>query len=250
MFHFEDSRYNRQLAMPEWGNRQQMLAEASVAVIGAGGVKSTLLYALAAAGVGHIAIFDGDCVEMSNLNRQTLFRTSDVGLPKAYQARDVLHNLNPSVDITGHHYFIDDTNIHSELSSFDFIVEGGDSPHARNRVNTFCLDRRIPYVHSSAQFSYGYVFSVVPEEKTACFACYFPNDHRRREPTGPVPVNVLSVQLAGTLGAAEVLKWLLGYRDRMITNRRLCFSSLLLSESFEYISQPRRPDCPVCSHYY
>ncbi len=251
MFDFKDERYNRQIAMPEWGpDRQARLASARVAVIGAGGVKSSLLMALVAAGIGHIRLVEFDHVDLSNLNRQVLYRTSDIGQQKGIRAQATLQDLNPEVDIELVNEKLTSSNIEALLGGYQFIVEGGDSPAGRNLVNTFSLGAQIPFVHASAQFSYGYVFSVVPEEQTACFACFFPRDYTREEHTGPVPVNVLSTLVAGTLGAAEVLRWCLGYRDRMTTNRRVCFSSLLLSSEFTTEFQPRRLDCPVCSKFY
>lgn len=250
MFQFNDTRYNRQEIMPEWGSRQNLLNAARVAVIGAGGVKSTLLMALTAAGVGTLRIIDFDRVELSNLNRQTLYSTLDIGRYKVEAACEKLTALNPGIAIDP---IIDEltlTNADTLLESFDFIVEGGRSPWGRNVVNEYCLRTKKPFVHASAQFSYGYVFSVIPTEETACFVCFFPTEYQRQESTGAVPVNVLSVQLAGTLGAAEVLKWFLGYKDKLIVNRRLCFSSLLLSGKFELFFQSRRNDCPICSKYY
>lgn len=237
--------------MPEWNQLgQARLHDASVAVIGAGGVKSTLLMSLAAAGVGHIKIIEFDHVELSNLNRQLLYRTHDIGQSKGAAARKTLSELNPDIHIELVEKKIGPANIHSLLDESEFIVEGGDSPDGRNLVNRYCLAQQKPMVHASAQFSYGYVFSMIPKEKTACFACLFPDNHLRAEHTGPVPVNVLSTSIAGTLGAAEVLKWFLGYSDRMHTNERLVFSSLLMSGEFSVETVERHPHCAVCSQYY
>lgn len=251
MFNFKNTRYNRQENMPEWGrNKQKKLKNAKVAIIGSGGVKTTLLTALAAGGIGQLRLLEFDKVELSNLNRQTLFKNSDIGKKKGYIAKEFLTNLNPDSKIDWIDDKINSKNISKYLKNWDFIVEGGDSPYGRNLVNEFCLKTNKPFVHASAQFSYGYVFSVIPKHKTACFACFFPNDYKRRGSTGPVPVNILSTQLAGTLGAVEVFKWFLDYKNKMIANRKLCFSSLLLSEEFEYIEQKRRLNCAVCSKYY
>lgn len=130
------------------------------------------------------------------------------------------------------------------------MVEGGDSPAGRNLVNEYCLKNNVVMVHCSAQFSYGYVTTLVPQYKTACFACLFPNDHTRDEHTGAVPVNVLSTAVSGTLGAAEVLKWLLGYRDNMTINSKLFFNSLLINKGFFFEKIERRRDCDVCAKYY
>lgn len=237
--------------MPEWGiEKQKLLKKARVAVIGAGGVKSVFLYNLAAAGVGHIDIYDHDTIDLSNLNRQILYNTDDIGKSKAKSSAYKLSKLNPEIAITGHDKKIEPDNIEYLLSSYEIIVEGGDSPAGRNLINEFCLKRNINFVHASAQYSYGYVFSVIPDKKTACFCCFFPTDYTRETTTGAVPVNTLSTSVAGALGATEVLKYFLGYKNNMLYNKRLCFSSLLLSGEFTIENQPRRADCPVCSKIY
>jgi adenylyltransferase/sulfurtransferase len=248
---FEDTRYNRQLMMPEWGaKRQDLLKSARVAVIGAGGVKSTLLMALVAGGVGNIRIIEFDHLELSNLNRQILYRTSGIGQSKGQLAIATLKDLNPEINLELIEDKISEYNISDLLNSWDFIVEGGDSPAGRNLVNDYCLQTKKPFVHTSAQYNYGYAFSVVPEWQTACFACYFPNDHTREINTGPVPVSVLATSIAGSLGAAEIFKWFLGYKNNLIINKKLCFSSLLLSGEFQYEETQCNPHCEVCSKYY
>lgn len=251
MFNFKDERYNRQINMPEWGkDRQNDLKDAKVAVIGAGGVKSTLLMSLVAGGIGNIRIIEFDQVELSNLNRQILYREKDIGYTKGSRALKTLQELNSSINIELIEEKLTKDNIDELLRDWDFIVEGGDSPAGRNLINEYCLKNKKPFTHASAQFSYGYAFSVVPEKKSACFACFFPTDHTRVEHTGPVPVNVLSTSIAGSLGATEVFKWFLGYKENMVINQRICFSSLLLSGNFQYEIQERNPECPVCSKYY
>lgn len=251
MFRFEDARYNRHEQMPEWGQeKQQSLEKARVVVVGAGGVKSTLLLSLSAAGIGTLRIVEFDRVELSNLNRQILYETPDIGKPKIQVCTDKLKKLNPEISVEGIDEKVTEKNIDQLCGEFDFVVEGGDSPAGRNVVNEYCLSSKKPFTHISAQFNYGYVFSVVPQNKTACFACFFPNDYLRRQATGPVPVSVLSTSLAGSLGAAEVLKWFLNYKDQLLVNKRLCFSSLLLSGEFRLEKQRRRRKCPVCSKYY
>ncbi len=237
--------------MPEWGTiRQKNLENARVAVIGAGGVKSVLLYNLAAAGVGHIDIYDHDTVDLSNLNRQILYTTDDIGKSKALISAYKLRQLNPEIEVIGHAEKIDSENIENLLGSYEIIVEGGDSPAGRNLINEFCLKKSINFIHASAQFSYGYVFSVLPKRKSACFCCFFPTDYTRKISTGAVPVNTLSTSVAGAIGASEVMKYFLGYEDNMLYDKRLCFSSLLLSGEFTTENQPRRADCPVCSRIY
>lgn len=251
MFQFNDTRYNRQENMPEWGSeRQERLKDARVVVIGAGGVKSTLLMIIAAAGVGHIRIIEFDTVELSNLNRQILYRTSDIGISKGQAAKKTLQDLNPTIKIELIEDKLSVENIDGLLDGFDLVVEGGMSPAGRNIVNEYCVKFKKVMVHCSAQFGYGYVFSMIPLKRTACFACVFPDDHQREEHTGPVPVNALSTSVAGSLGAAEVLKSLLGYEEFMYVNRKLCFDSLLLVGGFDVQNVKRNENCPVCRKYY
>jgi adenylyltransferase/sulfurtransferase len=189
-------------------------------------------------------------VELSNLNRQILYRTQDIGKKKVERCVGTLQDLNPSISIEAINEKVTEHNIVDLCKDFDFVVEGGDSPAGRNLVNDYCLTSSKPFTHASAQFNYGYVFSVVPMLKTACFACFFPGDYSRREHTGPVPVSVLATSIAGSLGAAEVLKWFMGYKESMFLNKRLCFSSLLLSGEFTVEMQERNLHCQVCSHHY
>lgn len=250
-YNFENNRYNRQEQIPEWGKlRQEKLASAKVACVGAGGVKSTLLMALAASGIGHIRIIEFDLVEESNLNRQTLFTTKDIGQPKGLVAKKLLEGINPSITIEWINEKLTEENKDSLFEEFELIIEGGESPAGRNIVNEYCLKTKKPMVHASAQFSYGYVFSMLPKKKTACFACLFPTDHTRSIHTGAVPVWVCPVQIAGSLGAVEVIKYFLGYEDNMTVNKQLTFSSLLLSEEFDYKKVPRNKNCPICSKFY
>jgi molybdopterin-synthase adenylyltransferase len=247
---FENTRYNRHVTMPEWGSEgQKALSRASVAVIGAGGVKATLLLALAAAGIGRIKIIEFDRIELSNLNRQLLFRTDDIGRFKGEVAQEALRALNPDVDVAWVNDRLVAENMAEYLADVDFVSEGADNFRDHRALNEYCLRNGKPYTHCSAQYSYGYVFSVVPAWQTACFSCYYPQEWARTADVGPVPVNVLATQLAGTLGATEILRYLLGHHDPMHVNRRLAFSSLLLSGDFELLPQLRRPDC-VCASIY
>src|SRR5690242_6954754 len=126
---FEDTRYNRQEMMPQVGpDGQRLLAAGSVVSVGAGGVKSPLLYYLAAAGVGRIHIVDFDQIELSNLNRQILYRNHDIGRSKALTAAEELTELNPSIDVSYAVERISEANIKAQLAGFDVLLEGGDGP--------------------------------------------------------------------------------------------------------------------------
>ncbi|MFC0865218.1 ThiF family adenylyltransferase [Sphaerimonospora cavernae] len=238
---FVDTRYNRQELMPQLGSEaQRRLSKARVVSIGAGGVKSPMLYYLAAAGIGNLRIIDFDRVELSNLNRQILFTTDDIGRNKAEAARDRLRLLNDEIDIESIAERVDETNIGDLLQGFDVVVEGGDSLAGRQLVNDYCVRANVPMVHVSAQYGYGYVLTCLPG-RTACFLCAFPDLPKGHG--GSVPVWGVATGIAGCLGAGEVIK-LTAEVGRPVTNGYLTFS--VFPGSFDFIPVERRPTCPSC----
>jgi molybdopterin/thiamine biosynthesis adenylyltransferase len=236
-----DTRYNRQELMPQLGpTAQQHLAGARVVSIGAGWVKSPMLYYLAAAGVGHLAIIDFDRVELSNLNRQILYAEADIGRNKAEAARDRLRKLNSEITIDAIDTRVDADNIDDLLSGYEIIIEGGDSLAGRLLCNDYCIRTRTPMVHASAQYGYGYILTTLPGE-TACFRCAFPDlpaDHG-----GSVPVFGVATGIAGSLGAGEVIKLITGSGDT-VTNGYLTFS--VFSGRYDFIPALRDPACQAC----
>lgn len=239
--HFADTRYNRQELMPQVGvSGQSRLSESKVMVIGAGGVKSSLLLYLASAGVGTIRVVDDDRVELSNLNRQILFDTNDIGLSKAEAAGRRLSALNPEVSIDALVERVDQANISDLCSGFDVVVEGGDSLAGRLLINQHCLRSHQPMVHASAQYGYGYVLTVMPHE-TACFECVFPDLPRSHG--GSVPVIGIATGLAGVLGASEVMKICLG-TGALSTNGLTTFS--IFQNEFTFVPSVRRDNCKAC----
>jgi len=239
---FEDTRYNRQEMMPQVGpDGQRLLAAGSVVSVGAGGVKSPLLYYLAAAGVGRIHIVDFDQIELSNLNRQILYRDHDIGRSKALTAAEELTELNPSIDVSYAVERISEANIKAQLAGFDVLLEGGDGPEQRMLVNSFALRTRTPMVHVSAQYAHGYVFTMV-NDQDACLNCAFPDLPESRR--GAVPVWGVATGLSGVMGANEVLKILLG-KGALARNEMLCFSTM--QNDFYRIPVEKDPACPSCS---
>jgi adenylyltransferase/sulfurtransferase len=175
--------------------------------VGAGGVKSPLLLYLAAAGVGQITVLDHDYVELSNLNRQILYRTSDIGRPKAEAAAEALMALNPEIRVDGIVAHAEPTNFDDLLAGHDLVFEGGEGADERRVFNEWALDTKQTYIHASAQYNYCYVQTIVPGV-TACFECSFsdlPASHR-----GPVPVIAPCAGVAGSVAASEALAILMG----------------------------------------
>lgn len=238
---FADTRYNRQESMPQVGPEgQRRLGLGSAVSIGAGGVKSSLLYHLVAAGLGQLRIIDFDRVEMSNLNRQILYETADIGRNKAEAARARLEALNDEIIIEAVDERVEAANIDALCGGFDVVIEGGDSLDGRLLVNAHCLRSGQPMVHASAQYAYGYVLTVLPS-RTACFECAFPDlpvGHG-----GSVPVLGVATGIAGSLGAGEVVKVVTGV-GRPIVDGYLAFS--VFQSRFDFVDTPRDPSCAAC----
>ncbi len=242
MVDFANTRYNRQELMPQLGPQaQQRLAQARVVSIGAGGVKSPLLYYLSAAGVGHLTIIDFDHVELSNLNRQILYTEADIGRNKAEAACDRLGQLNSEITLQAIDARVDEHTIDDLLGGHEIIIEGGDSLGGRLLCNDYCIRTRTPLVHASAQYGYGYVLTTLPGE-TACFLCVFPD--LPAGDGGSVPVYGVSTGIAGSLGAGEVIK-LITQTGELLSDGYLTFS--VISGRWDFIPAPRDPACSACS---
>lgn len=236
----ELQRYARQLALPEWGEPAQLaLREASVGVIGAGALGGPVALYLAAAGVGRLGIVDPDSVELSNLHRQVLHFTPDVGTPKVASAVAKLGFLNPEIVIEPYQAEVAPRNAPILLADFDLVVDCTDSHAARCEINAACCSLRRPLIEGGALGLRGLVMPIEPGE-TACYRCAFPRPPADCAPggvLGPVPGTV------GALMALEALKRLAGLPSPL----RGAFLELDLGAStFTRVATQRRPGCPDC----
>lgn len=167
-------RYSRHLVLPEVGEEgQKKLLDARVLVIGAGGLGSPALLYLAAAGIGTIGIVDSDVVEASNLQRQVIHDTEQIGVLKAESAAKAITKLNPDVDVLVHPVRIDSGNSHELISRYDLVVDGCDNFDTRYVVNDAAVDLGVPVVHGSIFRFEGMVSTFVPHEGP-CYRCLFP----------------------------------------------------------------------------
>ena len=238
-------RYSRQLRLPEVGEEgQHRLSQASVLVVGAGGLGSPVLHHLTASGVGTIGVVEFDSVDVSNIHRQTLYATSDVGTSKLNAARDRLLAVNPNVELRLHDKRLDAGNADRLVEGYDVIVDGSDTFATRYVVNDAAVRAGTPNVYASvSQFSgQASVFGV---EGGPCYRCLFPEP----PPPGLVPNceagGVLGVvpSLLGTVQASEVLKLLLGIGQSLVG--RLLLVDVLRME-FREIKVEKDPGCPTC----
>ena len=243
--HSEVARYGRHLVLPEVGPEGQLrLRAASVLVVGAGGLGSPLALYLAAAGVGRIGLVDFDRVELSNLQRQILYGTSDVGRPKVAAALERLADVNPHVSLQCHEARFSVDNALELVCDYDVIVDGTDNFPTRYLVNDACVLSGKPNVYGSI-FRFEGQVSVFSAGRGPCYRCLFP------EPpdAGAVPScaegGVLGVLpgVIGTLQATETLKWILGRGDSLC-GRLLLFDALEMR--FREVELRRDPACPVC----
>ena len=241
----ELSRYARHLTLPEVGMEGQGLLKASsVLIVGAGGLGSPLALYLAAAGVGTLGLVDFDEVDVTNLHRQILYGTEDVGNQKLESASRRISSVNPHVKVVLHSCRLDSENALDIMEKYDVIVDGTDNFPTRYLVNDACVLLGKPNVYGSIYRWEGQV-SVFARKDGPCYRCLF----REPPPPGMVPscaeAGVLGVLpgIVGSLQALEVIKIVLGKGDGLV-GRLLIFDALELK--WREVKLRRNPDCPVC----
>ncbi len=241
----EYQRYSRHLIMPEVGlDGQKRLKAAKVLLIGAGGLGSPLGLYLAAAGIGRIGLVDFDAVDFSNLQRQVLHGTTDVGRPKLHSAGERLKAINPEVQLDLYETRLDRTNALRLFEPYDIIIDGTDNFATRYLVNDTCVLLKKPNVYGSI-FRFDGQASVFFPGKGPCYRCLYPEP----PPPGEVPScaegGVLGI-LPGVIGciqATECIKLVLG-RGEPLIGRLLLYDALQMS--FREFKVRRNPKCPIC----
>jgi adenylyltransferase/sulfurtransferase len=238
-------RYSRHLVMPEVTLEGQLkLKQARVLCIGAGGLGSPLTLYLAAAGVGTIGVVDFDTVDLTNIQRQILYATADVGRPKLEAARERLLGLNPDIEIVPHPMRLTSGNVIDLFREYDIIADGTDNFPTRYLVNDACVLTGKPNVYASI-FRFDGQLSVFDARSGPCYRCLFPEP----PPPGSVPScadgGVLGVLpgIVGSLQALEVIKLILGRGDSLI-GRLVLFDALAFK--FRELSVSKDPRCVVC----
>lgn len=234
-------RYSRQLVLPGFGEQtQERLRASRVLVAGCGGLGSAAAFYLAAAGIGTLGLADSDTVDLSNLQRQILHTTHDLGRPKTDSAAEKLKRLDPSLLILTFPLRLTPDNLHPILRDFDLVVDATDTFESKFSLNDACTDAAKPLVHAGLLGYQGQVMSVLPGH--ACYRCLFPEP----PPPGAVPscaqAGVLGA-VAGTLGciqALETVKILSGIGEPLL-DRLLVFDGL--TSTSRIVPVRRRPGC-------
>ncbi len=242
-------RYSRHILLPEVGGRgQEKLLNARVLVIGTGGLGSPASMYLAAAGVGTIGIVDYDVVDLSNLQRQILHFTKDVGRPKTESARETLEALNPDVKVIPYQTRLTKENIREILRPYDIVLDGTDNFATRYLINDACFFEKKILI-SASMFRYeGQLTTFAQTPESPCYRCIYPEP----PPPGAVPscqeAGIIGV-LAGTMGtlqATEAIKIILGIGEPLV-GRLLLYNAQRLS--LEEVKVKKFPECPLCGKH-
>lgn len=237
-------RYDRQLKLPDFGIvGQQALGDARVAIVGVGGLGSPVLGYLAAAGVGHLTVIDSDLVEVSNLHRQPIYTTEDVGRPKSEVAASFAVALNPTIEVAPSALRLDASNALDLLSGHDLVVTCTDSFEATQAINAAAVTLRIPMVFGSVYRTEGQL-AVFDATIGPCYACAFPEGSGGTGQDCSI-VGVLGpvTGVIGSMQAAEVTKILTESND-VNTGSLVMYDAL--SQTIDTVILRKRPSCGVC----
>ncbi len=248
MFNFTEEqikRYSRHIILKEVGGKgQEKMNKAKVFMVGAGGLGSPLGLYLAAAGIGVIGIADDDKVELSNLQRQVLHATDDVGKYKAESAKQTMEAINPDTKVTVYNERLNVNNIMDIFADYDIVIDGCDNFPTRYLVNDACVLLKKPLV-SGAIFRFDGQLTILDAQRGPCYRCLFETP----PPAGMVPscqeAGVIGVLpgVIGTLQATEVIKYILGIGEPLVGNL-LIYDAL--ASNFTKVRVPKNPNCPVC----
>jgi adenylyltransferase/sulfurtransferase len=238
-------RYSRQIILEEVGGAgQEKLLSSKVLIVGAGGLGAPAGLYLAAAGVGTIGIIDSDKVDLSNLQRQIIHHTGDIGTEKVDSAKAKIQAINPDVTVQTYQKRVTAENISEIIRQYDFVIDGTDNFPAKFLINDACYFEKKAFSHAGILRFDGQLITVLPGE-TTCYRCIFHSP----PPAGVVPscseAGVLGV-LAGVIGllqATEAMKYLLGIGD-LLTNALLVYNALEMR--FYRVKLNRNPNCPLC----
>jgi len=236
----ELERYARQIRIEGLGKSgQSKLKKASVMVVGAGGLGCPASFYLVAAGVGYVAVVDKETVELSNLNRQILHWSNDIGRPKGESMVEKLCQLNPEVTVKALQKTVTTNNARQLVKDFAVVVDALDNWRTRFLLNKACVEEKIPFVHAGVHALYGQITTILPG-KGPCLQCILPKIPTEEE---KFPVLGATVGTLGLLEALETIKIIIGLGEPLV-GRMLHFDGETMS--FQEIKVERRLDCPVC----
>ncbi|KTD24034.1 MULTISPECIES: molybdopterin-synthase adenylyltransferase MoeB [Legionella] len=240
-------RYSRQINLKEIGlSGQESLKNARVLCIGLGGLGSSLLLYLAAAGVGRLGLVDCDTVELSNLQRQVLYRLSQVSFAKTASASAQILELNPNTQVDAYCEKFTERNATHLISQYDIVADCSDNFHTNYLIHDVCFSQRKPYIYASVSQFQGYC-SVFHGKEGPCLRCLFPTPPDPKFAPSCNENGILGVVpgILGTIQATEIIKWVLGIGHSL--RKRLLVADFL-KMTFREIQLFQNPDCQLCVH--
>ncbi len=238
------SRYARQISLPEIGvEGQRKLLRARVLVVGAGGLGSPALLYLAAAGVGALGVIDGDCVELSNLQRQILYGSLDIGRRKVVSAEAAIAAANPACGVEAIPARLTAANVRHVVKGYDIVLDCSDNFSTRFLVADGCWFERVPLVSAAVYRFEGQLMTILPGEGDPCYRCLYAEPPPLEPDGGDVgPVGTVP-GVMGSLQAMEALKIILGI-GTIMSRTMLVYDAL--ENEFEKVGRARDPACPLC----
>jgi len=238
-------RYSRQILLPQVGiENQERLLNSKVLIIGMGGLGSPAAMYLAAAGVGHLLLCDFDVVDLSNLQRQIIHNTDDIGKPKVESAHNSLLALNPLIKITPLYQQLDNDALAKQVSQVDVVLDCSDNFPTRFAINQACVDTQTPLVSGAAIRMEGQI-SVFRSDiaDSPCYRCLYPGEEALVETCTQTGILAPVVGIIGSLQALEAMKLIMGVGEGLIGQLLLIDA---LNMEFNQIKLVKNPTCPTC----
>ncbi|MBD3393688.1 MAG: adenylyltransferase [Chitinivibrionales bacterium] len=243
----QQERYNRTMLLEGIGpDGQDKLLHSRVLIVGAGGLGSSAAFYLAAAGVGTLGIVDSDRVELSNLQRQILHSTADLGRPKVESAGRKLRSLNPDVHIEKHSARLTPGTIAACIDEYEFVVDATDNFESKFMINDACVRRGISFSHAGVSAMEGQTLTVRPKQ-SACYRCVFPAAPAADAVPSTSRVGILGsvAGIVGAIQATECIKCITG-AGHLLTDTLLVFDASTMN--FRAVSVQRNAGCPACGN--
>ncbi len=241
-------RYSRQMMLPEIdAEGQQRLTDARVLIIGLGGLGSPSSMYLASAGVGHLVLVDFDKVDLSNLQRQIIHSTPDIGRPKTESARETLKTLNPEIKITTIDHALDEKELLEQARLADVIIDASDNFRTRFAINKASVESKTPLVSGAAIRFEGQISVFDPRnDESPCYRCLYNDDVATQETCTPNGVIAPIIGIIGSIQANEAMKLIMNIGETL--NGKLMLLDVMHME-WNQARLGKDPKCPVCNYF-
>ncbi|BBM02511.1 HesA/MoeB/ThiF family protein [Microbulbifer sp. GL-2] len=242
----ELQRYSRQVMLPQVGEEgQEKLTSARIMIVGLGGLGSPAALYLAAAGIGELHLVDGDHIDLSNLQRQVLYKTNHQGKPKAVVAAQQLSAANPAIRIFSHNQMANESWLREQVKQVDLVLDCTDNLEIRHTINRVCHQARRPVVMASVQGFSGQLISFdFSEGKGPCYACLFPpQEQAETQNCSTAGVIGPALGVVGSMQALEAIKYLLGLPVSSLNTLHLIETETIALQTLQL---PSQSNCPVC----